>query len=55
MCDFQELSLNWRCLERLFLPSLLHPIAWNRNTMADALAAVSNNEFEGHNLDTVGW
>lgn len=56
VCDFQEVTLNQRWLVSLspFSSSIL--ITWNVNTMADALAAILDNEFEDHNLDTMaGW
>lgn len=40
---------------QVFLPLLLHSVAWNMDVMADALAAISDNEPEGHNLDVAGW
>lgn len=36
-------------------PLSSNPVAWNMDTMADALAVIADKEFEGHSIDMAGW
>lgn len=53
MCDSQKSPKIVGGLH-FSLPPSSNPVAWNMDTMADALAVISDKEFEGHSIDMAG-